>query len=97
HPDIPGYGNMNTINSWWFATTAELSLNIAMPNTIECQLTAPEEICVGDIDTIFVQLDTIGPGTISNPIVQWDGASIVESNDEYAIIQEPGTYTYTLS
>jgi len=42
----PGYGNFNTLNTWWFAFVAErqeITLQLD-----ECVIDGPEEVCVGE-------------------------------------------------
>ncbi len=92
-----GFGNLNTINSWWFSNTDKISINTPLPNELICSLNPPAPMCYDRIDTIFVTLDTLGPAGISQVEYNWSGPSIVSTTDNYALIHGPGIYTLDLN
>lgn len=92
-----GFGNLNTINSWWFANSEEQTVEVHMPSEIRCTFNKPNSLCYGNTDTISVSLDTIRSGSIEVTGMNWDGPGLQESHPSYAVVNEPGIYTFTLS
>lgn len=95
-PDLPGYGNLNTLNSWWFANTNEVSIRVALPNVVECSLYMSEDLCRGRTDTIYVELNYVGSDNYTVLAYEWLGNGIHNSTEDYAVVDVVGAYSYEL-
>ncbi len=66
-PNVPGFGNLNTINSWWFSQRIVRSSVFFLPAYLQCNIQGPERICEGSIAQL-----------VWNPLVQPSGADVPE-------------------
>ncbi|HLF64860.1 MAG TPA: T9SS type A sorting domain-containing protein [Saprospiraceae bacterium] len=94
-PGIPGFGNLNTINSWWFSQRIVRSSVFFLPAYLSCGIDGPERICEGETVTltwnaVAQPVGTDVPEVISNI---WSGPAIVGTNEGQTItISGGGVY-----
>ncbi|NNE14032.1 MAG: T9SS type A sorting domain-containing protein [Saprospiraceae bacterium] len=95
-----GYGNENTINSWWFSNRIVLEEEVELPAILFCEVTGPVEICGGtesNLELIFSHT----PGSSAQPgldgDVSWTGPGLVSSSNSGATFNTGGTYTADVS
>lgn len=92
---ITGFGNLNTINSWWFSTQTSTKDVFALPALYTCDITGNDVICDGDEALLNLDLDLLPNGSMPLDIesIIWTGPSIIGSNiGEEITIGESGTY-----
>ena len=91
-----GFGNLNTINSWWFSQQIVEAFVFDMPAFMTCQLDGIGDICPGDTG-IVVFTPQIQPMNADQPTVasiQWTGPSILGSRfNDTMRVNGPGVYT----
>ena len=95
----PGYGNRNTINTWWYAHSFESSEILDIPPYFNCSIQGPRSIC--EKDTAFLQLrPEVFPYAADEPRItgiKWSGPSIVgDTNKLFVFFDGPGTYSAEL-
>lgn len=95
-PIVIGYGNLNTINSWWFSNRIVLEETLEFPAILNCNVNGNLEICEGEQTTLELEfLHTPSSSTmpgISN--ITWSGPGIVNGiNSEVATVNAGGVYT----
>ncbi|MDA7501814.1 Ig-like domain-containing protein [Chitinophagales bacterium] len=98
-PSDAGFGNLNTINTWWFVNRSDVPFEASIPSYLSCTgINGALEVC--NLNGLTASVDTImGP---SEPIpagitFSWEGpngfnASGLESGE----LTAPGTYTFTV-
>jgi hypothetical protein len=99
-PNATGFGNLNTINTWWFSRQTITENVFPLPSYLECEISGPEEICAGDIDTLNVTYDFLPLQAIAGQIVsyEWQGPGITGPvNTDYILINSGGTYDVTIT
>ena len=91
-----GYGNLNTINSWWFSQQIIRQDVFSLPAYYSCEIIGPGSICAGSSAVISWTREVV-PSTepeldiISNT---WTGPGIVGSTTGATIVaDQAGTYT----
>lgn len=92
---IPGFGNLHTINSWWFSQRIVRQDIFFVPSYYACEIDGPEKICSGSTTEIFVNPSVEPAGATGGEIVSmsWTGPGIVGSNEGISIeINESGDY-----
>ena len=91
-----GFGNLNTINSWWFSQQIVEAFVFDMPAYMTCQLDGISAICPGDTGVV-VFTPQIQPMDADQPTVaniQWTGPSIIGSRfNDTLNVNGPGVYT----
>lgn len=95
--DQRGYGNINTLNTWWFSNTVIQEATVETPSVVSCELSGPAGFCDNEEAVIDLTL-SFDPEDGSQPAttITWDGPGIVDSNDEQATVNQGGTYTATV-
>ena len=90
-----GFGNLNTINSWWFSQQTMNTEVLLMPSFYSCSIEGTNVACEGD--SISLELiteygpDVNMPATINN--LNWTGPGIVSGNGTNTIeIDASGVY-----
>ncbi|MBT8231379.1 MAG: hypothetical protein HKO66_11585, partial [Saprospiraceae bacterium] len=98
--DDIGYGNLNTINSWWFSNRIVLEETVEFPAVLFCEVVGPADICQGvesTLDLIFSHTpgSSVQPGLDGD--VSWTGPGLVSSSNSGATFNTGGTYTADVS
>ena len=84
--ETSGYGDKNTINTWWFAnTTTVRSLNVPL---ILGFISGPDTICAGDI-VVYTASDEGATGTTT---YNWTGPNGFTGNTIAVDVSDPGEY-----
>lgn len=86
-----GYGDKNTLNTWWFAsTTVDLFASIPI---VAVQIEAEDEVCENTLAEISVAIN----GTLAVSTISWEGPNgpINTGGPENTsiFVDEPGVYT----
>ncbi len=95
-----GFGNLNTINSWWFSQQTMNTEVLFLPSFYSCSVAGIEVACEGD-DVTLELITTFGPddtnpSTINN--LTWTGPGIVSGNGtELISIDASGNYMASFS
>ena len=94
-PNTPGFGNLNTINSWWFSQLIIRDDIFLLPNYFTCEITGPTSFCTGGtaeleyIPTVYPE----GSDAIEMLTRTWSGPGIVGDNSGISItIDDGGIY-----
>ena len=98
-PNVPGFGNLNTINSWWFAQQILTQEVFVMPSYYECGIAGPDSYCGGDSAVLSLDAMAIPAGDPGLTIIstKWNGPGIAGPDDESSLlINAPGVYTMDL-
>jgi len=99
-PNTIGFGNLNTINSWWFSTQSITNEVFLLPAYYNCEITGEDVICTDTIGTLNLDLDLLPNGSVPLDIVDitWEGPGIVGNNTgEEISVGESGTYESTMT
>ncbi|MDQ3016763.1 MAG: T9SS type A sorting domain-containing protein, partial [Bacteroidota bacterium] len=97
---VPGFGNLHTINSWWFSQRIVRQEVFFLPAYYACAIDGPQRICNGEVTQILINPSVSPAGAIGGEVIStiWSGPGIVGSNEGLAItIGEEGDYAVTLS
>jgi hypothetical protein len=100
NPDIPGFGNLNTINSWWFSQRVIRAEVLFLPAYLQCSIVGPESLCEGETTMLTWEpgVDPAGSDLPEIINVVWSGPDIIGSNEGSVItIGNAGTYDATVS
>ena len=93
--NTPGFGNLNTINSWWFSQRIVRQDVLLIPGYFTCSVSGPQSICQGG-DTDVLLETQLHPDSITSPdivSVTWEGPGITGTNVGNVInIDAEGTY-----
>jgi len=98
--DAIGFGNLNTINSWWFSQQTMNTEVLFLPSFYECNIEGPTVTC--EKEEITLELITLFGPDDSNPAdinnLNWTGPGIVSGNtSESIIIDASGNYQASFS
>lgn len=100
NPGTIGFGNLNTINSWWFSQQFQSESVFLLPAYYVCEIEGPEFICAGDSVVLNAMEEILPEDSFVLDInsMEWkkDGQSIA-SDTSIITVSEAGTYEYTLS
>ena len=89
--ETSGYGDKNTINTWWFAnTTTVRSLNIPL---ILAYIAGPDTICAGDV----VEYVATDEGATGNTTYSWTGPNGFMADGQSVMVSEAGEYCVEVS
>ncbi len=94
-PNVIGFGNLNTINSWWFSTQSVTNEVFTLPAYYTCEISGTDVICDGTEGTLNLDLDLLPNGSTPLDIVDitWSGPAIIGGNTgEEISVGESGTY-----
>lgn len=84
--DTSGYGDKNTINTWWFAnTTTVRTLNVPL---ILAFIAGPDTICAGDV-AVFTATDE---GSTGSTTYNWTGPNNFMGDTQSVNVSEAGEY-----
>jgi len=98
-PNTPGFGNLNTINSWWFSQLIIRQDLFFIPSYYACDIEGPSHFCQGGTSSLNFNPRIIPAGAQGNEIVSitWSGPGIIGSNTGNSItIGSAGTYVATM-
>lgn len=88
-----GYGDKNTLNTWWFANvTRQVTANIPI---LSCEITGRDTICEGEETEFFAE----GGTNEQKPKFVWTGPDGEEISRDASTgpIDQPGIYTVTIT
>lgn len=95
-PNIAGFGNLNTINSWWFSQQLVETYLFDLPAYMTCSIEAPDALCPGDTAQLSFVPETVPPSGAAPTIISttWSGQNIIGANNEDILItDQPGKFT----
>lgn len=99
-PDNPGFGNLHTINTWWFSQLIVKEEVLIQPAYIECEIGGADSMCRGDSEILFSILDIIPSGG-NNPDVisySWTGTGISGgSTSNQVFVNQGGAYELSVN
>lgn len=98
--NTPGYGNLHTINSWWFSQRVRTEVLVPLPGFYTCNAGGPEELCPGENGQVWAESTLEPEGATEHTIVDrtWTGPNIVGSAQGDTInIDGPGAYEYCVT
>lgn len=98
-PNTIGFGNLNTINSWWFSQLIIRQDVFFLPSYYSCGIEGPIHFCSGGTSQLTSHPQVYPEGAAGNEILstQWSGPGIVgSSNGSTITIDEAGVYSVTL-
>ena len=98
-PNTTGFGNLNTINSWWFSQLLIRQDVFVLPAYYACQIEGPTHFCQGGTSQLTSNPRVVPDGAQGNEIISsvWTGPGIIGSNTGSSItIGSEGAYTLTI-
>lgn len=97
---IAGFGNLNTINSWWFSQRIVRQDVLVLPGYYTCEVDGPAAICPGGTTQIVLN-PQIHPANVLNPQIvstTWEGPGIIGTNTGNTItIGSAGNYSVEMA
>ncbi len=94
-PNTIGFGNLNTINSWWFSQLIIRQDVFFLPSYYTCEVEGPERFCAGSTTQLNFNPVVYPEGATGNEIIStvWTGPGIVGANNAASVtINDGGTY-----
>jgi len=94
-PNTVGFGNLCTINSWWFSQLIIRQDVFFLPAYYDCAIEGPTHFCKGGTSELTFNPNTVPDGFPDPEIldIQWSGPGIVGSSQNHEIVlDQPGTY-----
>ena len=92
---VPGFGNLHTINSWWFSQRIDRQDILFLPGYYTCEIDGPDRICHGD-STQIVLHPQLHPASVDTPEIisaTWTGPGIVGTHTGNIVtINAEGSY-----
>lgn len=91
-PNTPGFGNLNTINSWWFSQLIIRQDVFFLPTYYTCNVEGPASFCSGgtaELD-LMVVVYPLGADGLEMISTVWSGPGIVGDNTGSSIIVNDG-------
>ena len=99
NPGTVGFGNLNTINSWWFSQQVRSEQTYLLPAYYTCEIQGDKSICEGDttmlVATYEIKPDDTFPLDIESRVWFLDGNVIAEDTDTIDI-SSSGQYSFEL-
>lgn len=95
-PRDVGFGNLNTINTWWFSQQVLTEAILTLPGIPECTIIGMDSLCAGDSATVSADFNTIPNGSQNIDVteLQWTGPNIIsDPTQETITIVGGGLYT----
>jgi len=90
-----GFGNWNTINSWWFSNRLVERRTVEFPAVLFCDISGDNQICEGQSGSLQLNFEHT-PSSSAMPIVSaisWSGPGIVSGgNSEIVTVNASGVY-----
>jgi dockerin type I repeat protein len=97
-PNTPGFGNLHTINSWWFSQLIIRQDVFFLPAFYTCAIEGPNRFCSGGTSELSIN-PVVSPAGAESPQIfstNWSGPGIVGDVTGSSItINEGGTYSVT--
>ncbi|MEO6133104.1 MAG: hypothetical protein ABIQ02_14780, partial [Saprospiraceae bacterium] len=98
-PSNTGFGNLNTINSWWFSQRIIREDVFVLPAYYACGIEGPAHICQGGTSILISYPKVVPKNAIGGEIISttWSGPGIVGSTTGNSIgINSGGTYSVVI-
>ncbi len=95
-PNTIGFGNLCTINSWWFSQLIIRQDVFFLPAYYACEIQGPTHFCQGGTDELTIKPNVLPAGSQEPEIVDihWSGPGVVGAdNNNSVVVDEPGLYT----
>ncbi len=97
----PNFGNKNTINTWWYAYSAEETITVnAQVEYLECSITGSNTICTDSVTNFTATVTSLPSNNAitQNLLYAWEGPNGFNSNTaETGPISTEGTYSVTVT
>lgn len=99
-PNTVGFGNLNTINSWWFSQQLKTEETFSMPTILTTSIEGPDRLCDGEILSL-IATNTFDPEEnpdsleIISRVWELEGSPYGVDTDTVFIV-EGGLYSYTI-
>jgi len=93
---IIGFGNLCTINSWWFSQQVTRQDVFVLPSYVNCAINGPSEICLGGEAELINDFEILPEDDNSITILSntWVGPGIIGDNTGNSILLNAGgTYS----
>ncbi|MBT8233466.1 MAG: hypothetical protein KJN84_12610, partial [Bacteroidia bacterium] len=100
NPGTVGFGNLNTINSWWFSQQTMNTMTFFLPGVFTCDIEGPQVACEDEEVDLGIIIDLTPDNAMSLTIesINWTGPGILGGNGtEVITINEDGSYNADLS
>ena len=100
HPDTVGFGNLNTINTWWFSRQTITENVFPLPYYLECDIMGPKKICPGSSDSLSVVHEFLPAQTAGGQIIayEWKGPGMSGPIDRSSVsINREGQYEVNIT
>ena len=94
----PGFGNLHTINSWWFSRLVVRKEIFFIPAYLTCEISGPDAICEGTEVELIFGASTEPAGADAPEVIEliWSGPGIIGSSDSDTLrIDKSGVYELT--
>ncbi len=98
-PNTVGFGNLCTINSWWFSQQTITKDVFNLPGYFTCEVEGPDVICDNQEAVLMASVEVTPFNTVAGDLFQinWSGPSITSTPSGVEVtVDEPGVYEATL-
>lgn len=98
-PGTVGFGNLNTINSWWFSQQTLSESTFLLPAFYTCEIEGPEFICTGDTVTLeaVTEFSPANSFPLEISAEEWYlNGQLIETDTSVVEISEAGSYEFIL-
>ncbi len=96
-PNTIGFGNLNTINTWWFSQEIREEYSFNLPSYIALATFGADSICQ-NMPWIYAVSQEVPQGNTLNIIEsQWTGPGIVMEQGDSIQVDQEGSYIYAMS
>jgi len=99
NPSFVGFGNLNTINSWWFSQQVKSEETFLLPGFYTCSLDGPASVCQGDTIELVAAYEINPDDSFPLDVISrtWfkDG-NVAALDTDTLEVTEGGTYDYEL-
>lgn len=99
-PSTPGFGNLHTINTWWFSQLSVRQDVFVQPAYLACAIEGPDELCAGGTAALSLDLVVQPQGSAAPDVIgyAWTGPGIAGPSDGASVtIQAAGAYQAQLT
>ncbi len=95
-----GYGNLNTINSWWFSQLVIEQEIFLLPTYLTCEIIGPDTICGDEQEVLQLELLALPNGVVNPDVISqiWSGPGIIRSvTGDQITIDQGGDYNVDIT
>lgn len=94
-PNTIGFGNLCTINTWWFSQLIIRDDVFFLPAYFACGIEGPSHFCQGGSSQLTLSPNVVPQGSVPPEIldIRWTGPGIIGATDEVTIqLDQAGSY-----